>query len=197
MGNRELTSSGKITTSLIVNWIAWSFVYGFIWAFLGTLAINLLTNILSGVLGSIIETWLIQSIVSLLLQAVLVILIWKSSVKSSFKKKTIQQVEVSKVMRNLIIFTIIICLANGIYQYSTINNTVETTVNNQLKYYERLMSYTHNADKIAEYELQKTEAIEQIKSELYKRLTVLEIGIFVVYLGVLPLTKKDILENAV
>lgn len=198
MGNKEIYSSGKITASIIINWIAWSLIYGLIYGLVGGLAINIIYKLVVSILGKSVEGWIIQSILLLIAEGFLVFIIWKSSIKSTFKNKLIRQSDVSKVMKNLFILTIVFFIAHGTYNFININKTIEETVATTTQNYEKLMSYIpNNKNKIAEYQKQMNEMIEQAKDELYKRLTILEIGIAAVYLVALPLNKKEILNNAV
>ena len=198
MGNKEIYSSGKITASIIINWIAWGLIYGLIYGLIGGFAINIIYKIIVGILGKSIESWIIQSVLLLIAEGFLIFIIWKSSIKSTFKNKLIRQSDVSKVIKNLFIITIIFFIAHGTYNFININNTIEETIATTTQSYERLMSYvSNNKNKIAEYQKQLDEALEKAKSELYKRLTILEIGIAAVYLVALPLNKKEISKYAV
>jgi len=197
MGNKQLYGSGKISASIIINCILWSFVYSLIYTFVGAIAIKLISNIIISIMGKTMAAWLITACVSLLVQGFLVALLWKSSIKSAFKNKVVKHSDVPKVMRNIIIFAAILFIGSGISEFVSVNKDVETSVNNQLKYYERLMSYVHNEEQIAQYEIEKAEAIKKVKSELYNALAVMQGGMAIVYVFVMISNKKEILKYAV
>ena len=125
------------------------------------------------------------------------ILVWKFSTITVFKKRTIYTHEVSTVMKNLTIFTIIICLITAIYNFSQINSRIDKIIESDisLSINDLYASYLYNAKEKAQYEAQRKEAISKAKGQVY--LTVLEIGLLAVYFGVLPLEKKNILKYTV
>ena len=197
MENKQLYSSGKITASIIINCILWSFVYSLIYSFVGAIVIKLISNIIISIMGKTMAAWLITACVSLLVQGILVTMLWKSSIKSAFKNKVVNHADIQKVMRNIIIFAAILFIGSGISEFVSVNKDVETSVNNQLKYYERLMSYVHNEEQIAQYEIEKAEAIKKVKSELYNALAVMQGGMAIVYVFVMISNKKEISKYAV
>ena len=130
------------------------------------------------------------------MQGITIFIIWKFSTKSTFKKRTMSYNDVPTVMRNLIIFTIIVCVIDGIYNYSQVNSIIDEAVdsNFQLKYSESMMSYLYNEQQMADYNKQKEDAINKAKSQAHTYLVILEIGLTAVYLAVLPLEKKELLK---
>lgn len=182
--NKELVTSNKITQLLIGNWLLWSIVFGFIYSFVFSLV------------TAKIESKILVAIIAIITHGVMIFVIWKLSTSTSFKKKTIYYDDVPKVMKNLIIFTIVICLFNSIYNISTVNNSIDKTLqsNYKLKYIESMMSYLYSDAQIEEYQAQKEKTIQKTKNELYTYLVILEIGLTAVYLAILPLEKKEILK---
>lgn len=184
MENKELVTSKKITQSLIGWWLVWGIPLGIIYSVI----YNLITNA--------VKSLILSAIIAIVLQGIATFLQWKFSTSSTFNKKTMSYNDVSKVMKNLIIFTIIVCIINGVYRFSQVNSTIDETVNSnlQLQYTESMMSHLYNDEQMAEYNQQKEKAIEEVKSQLYIYLAIIEIGLTVVYLAVLPLEKKEILK---
>ena len=62
---------------------------------------------------------------------------------------------------------------------------------------ENYMKYLYDDEEIAQYEAEKEKVINEVKGKVYTYLAVLEIGLLIVYLGVVPLQKKAILKYAV
>lgn len=184
MENKELVTSGKMTQSLIGNWLLWGLLFGIIYSFIYSL------------IASSIESMVAIALVSIVLQGITAILVWKFSTSSSFKKKTISYDDIPAVMKNLVIFTIVICVITAMYNISTVNTTIDEVIesNYQLNFSESMMSYLYDDEEIAEYQAEKEKAIEELKDKFYTYLIVLEIGLTAVYLAVLPLEKNYILK---
>lgn len=184
MGNKELVTSEKITQLLIGNWLLWSLVFG------------ILYNFIFKLITSKMQSMILVAIVAIVLQVIIALILWKLSTSSSFKKRTISYDDVPKVMKNLIIFTILICVFTGIYNASRVNSTIDEAVKSDymLKYKENMMSTFYTDAQMEEYQAQKKEMIQETKKELYIYLIVLEIGLTLGYLAVLPLEKKEILK---
>lgn len=184
MENKELATTKKITSELIGGWLLWGILFGIIYSFIFAL------------ITKSIESLVLRAIIAIVMQGIITFIIWKFSVKSTFKKRTMAYADVPTVMRNLIIFTIIICVINGIYNYSQINSRIDKAVNSdiELKYTESMMSYFYDDDEMAEYNKQKEATIEEAKNQARTYLVIIEIGLTVVYLAVLPLVKKEILK---
>lgn len=181
MENKELVSSGKITQSLIGYWLLWSIAFGVIY------------GVIFGVLSSVIKSTVVLAIICIILQGITVFLIWKYSTHSSFKNKTISYNDVPKVMKNLIIFTVIICLVNSAYNFFNINNSINKTLS--AKSVSDLGESFYKTESLkAIYEELEQKAIANYKKQSYTYLAIIEIGLTVVYLAVLPLEKKEILK---
>lgn len=170
---RKHVTTGKITGELIGGFI----LYGFLFGILYTTIITILTETNKSVL--------VSYIVSLALQAVVVYLVWKLSIKSAFKKMTIHSNEVSKVMKNLIIFTVILCLLNVITNFYQLKSEIDDTINSELRY----SFYLLDDD-------EKEETINEIKTQTYGYAALYYVALIAIYVGVLPLEKKYILKYA-
>ena len=184
MENKELVTSGKITQLLIGHWLLWGIVFGFLY------------SIIFRLITSNMESIVIVAIIAIIFQGIIAFIVWKLSTLSSFNKKTIVYDDVSKVMKNLTIFTIVICIFNGIYNFYAVNSSIDEALQSdyKLKYTESMMSYFYNDTQMEEYQAQKEEMIKETKSKLYTYLIILEVGLTAVYIAVLPLEKKEILK---
>jgi len=182
--NKELISSGKMSQYLMGNWLLWGLLFGLIYSFV----FSLLTNSM--------ESLVLKAIIAIVFQGIIAFILWKLSTASAFKKRTITYNDVPTVMRNLIIFTIAICILTGLYNISTVNSSIDEAINSnfQLKYSESMMSRLYSDEQMAEYNKQKEQTISEAKNKAYTYLVILELGLTVVYLAVLPLEKKEILK---
>ena len=184
MENKEFVSSAKMSGKLIGNWLAWGISVGLIYTFI----YNAITMSM--------DSLILKSIVSIVLQGVLAILLWKLSTMSSFKKSTISYNDIPAVMRNLIIFTIVICIFFVIYNIIRFNSSMDQAVNSnwQLQYKEKVLSKLYSSEQMAEYNKEKEKIISEVKGKFTSSLILLEIGLTAVYLAVLPLEKKELIK---
>ncbi len=184
MENKELVSAGKISQHLIGKWLLWGLLFGFIY----TVAFVLITNSM--------ESLVLKAIIAVIAQGIIVIIVWKLSTSSSFKKRTISYNDVPTVMRNLIIFTIVLCVLNGINNIASINSSMDKAIESDysIKSYENMMSRMYSDEQMDEYNKEKEKAIAEVKSKANMYMVILEVGLTAVYLAVLPLEKKEILK---
>lgn len=184
MENKKIVSAGEMSKYLIGYWLLWGLLFGFIYS----IVFNLIT--------SSIESLVLKAIIAVISQGVVAIIIWKFSTSSSFKKRTISNNDIPTVMKNLIIFTIIFCVITGIYNIARANSLLNKSINSnvQLNYIESKMSKIYSEEQIAKYKKEKEETISAAKSKVNKYLIILEVGLTVVYLAVLPLEKKEIIK---
>lgn len=184
MENKEVVTSKKITQQLIIGWFLWGIIFGLFYTIISPFIIHL------------VKSRILQIIITIILQGILVFLVWQSSTASTFKKRTMNHNDLPTVMRNLTIFTIIICIVNAIYNYSTIDNTIDKAINSDftLQLTESRLSYLYDDDEMAEYQKEKEDMIQKAKKQIYVYWTFLEIGSIAVCLMVLPLEKKQILK---
>ena len=99
-------------------------------------------------------------------------------------------------MRNLMIFTVVMCLLDGIYNVSTANYSFNKSIDSNygLKYSESILSNIYSGEQMAEYNRLKEEAIREARGKLNTYLILFELGVTAVYLAVLPFEKKRILK---
>lgn len=186
MENKEIATSGKMSLYLIGYWLLWGIPLGIIYTFLFS------------IISHSISSLLLQAIISIVLQGIMAIILWKLSTSSAFKKRTISSEDVSTVIKNLLIFTIAICMLTAINNISKVNSQIDNAINSnfELKLRENMMTRLYNEKQINEYNQKKEKAISDVKSQLYTYLIILEIGLTVVYLSVLPIEKKELLKYA-
>lgn len=181
---RKFVTTGKMTGELIGGYIIYGFLFG------------LLYSIIITITSEYIESSILKLILSIVLQGITVYIVWKFSIKSAFKKMTIHTHEVSKVMKNLIIFTIVICLLTGIYNFKKVSSNFDEEIDSNIGLIlnDRYASYLYDDEEMEEYKSKKEKTISDAKAKLYGYLAVLQIGLLAVYLGVLPLEKKIMLK---
>lgn len=188
MENRELVNSGKMTARLIGFWFLWGLLFGFIYLIVFSIIRYYVT-----------QSLVILAIIAIVLQGLMTIFLWKLSTSSAFSSKTISRNDISTVMRNLVIFTITIYIINGANNFFEINSKIDKEIasNPKLKMNEILISRIYNKEELNEYNKQKEAVISQAKSQVFTYLIILEVGLIVVNLAILPIERKEIAKYVV
>lgn len=145
MENKEMVSAGKMSQHLMGNWLLWGLLFGFIYSFV----FSLITNSM--------ESLILKAIIAVIAQGIIAIIVWKLSTSSSFKQRTISYNDVPTVMKNLIIFTLGICILTGIYNIASVNSSMDEAINSdyKLKFSESMMSRIYSDEQMAEYNKEK------------------------------------------
>ena len=177
---RKVVTVGKMSTELIFGF----FVYGIVYGIIYYLIVNFLVYVVQ------IESFILTITIEAILQGIFVFLTWRWNISSTFKKRTITKDKVPAIMRDLYIFTIIICVFSGILYFRKIDTDIDYMVNSELKFEE---IYRNNPD----YEEQKKSITKKLKNESYKQFAIVEIEEAIVYLVMVSLQKKKILENSI
>lgn len=181
--DKSVISVGKMTTRLIVDWLLWGLLLGIIYTFVFSL------------LTKAIHSLIIQAILAIILQGITSLIVWKLATSSAFgNNKTIRPSDISKVMKNLIIFTVIICVLNSVFNVLETDSKIDKEINSniKLKFSESFINSLYNDEQKAEYNKQKEDAISKVKSQLYTYVIIVDIGLTIAYLAVLPFEKKAI-----
>ena len=187
MENKEISTVKKITTELIAGF----FLYGIIFSILYRILYGTMISKTSSI------SLVLTAIISIIMQGIIVFLVWRCSIATVFKKRAIDGNDVATVMRNLYIFTVIVCVIAMIMNFTEVNKSIDNVIESQSAFEETFMEYAYSDDEILEYQREKEQNISDAKSKLYTYLVLMEIGSLAVYIGVLPLQKKAILKYAV
>ena len=189
MEDKQVATVRTITGELIGGYI----LYGIAFSILYSIIYSTISKMFSS--DSLIPT----AIIAIILQGITSFCIWRCSIATTFRKRLIDRNNVQTVMKNLMIFTVILCIISGLMNYSNVNKQLDKTINSNtsLMLSETYMKYLYDDEELAQYQAEKEKVISETKTKLYTYLTVLEIGLLAVYLGVVPLQKKAILKYAV
>ena len=187
--NKQVATVRTITGELIGGFI----LYGIVFGILYSIIYSAITNRISE------DSLLLTAIITIILQGITVFCVWRCSIVTTFRKRLVEANNVNIVMKNLMIFTVIICVINAIINFSKINDTVEETINSDANIIisETYMKYLYDEEEIAKYEAEKEKIVNETKKNLYTYLTILEIGLLVVYIGIVLLQKNAILKYAI
>ena len=185
--NKQVATVRTITGELIGGFILYGIVFGILYSFIYSAITNRISE----------DSLILTATIAIILQGITVFCVWRCSIATTFRKRLIETDDVKTVMKNLMIFTVIICFLTALINFAQVNETVENEINSSLMVSEMYMQYLYDDDEIAQYEAEKEKIISETKSKLYTYLAVLEIGLLAVYLGVVPLQKKAILKYEV
>ena len=187
--NKQVATVRTITGELIGGFI----LYGIVFGILYSIIYSAITNRISE------DSLLLTAIITIILQGITVFCVWRCSIVTTFRKRLVEANNVNIVMKNLMIFTVIICVINSIINFSKVNDTVEETINSDANIIisETYMKYVYDEEEIAKYEVEKEKIVNETKKNLYTYLTILEIGLLVVYIGIVLLQKNAILKYAI
>lgn len=189
MENKEIATVGKITGELIGGF----FLYGILFAILYNIVYSFIVLSLSSASKLLIAS------IAIILQGLAVFCIWRCSISTTFKKRAIDRNDVSTVIRNLLIFTVIVCIINGFFNFYDAHKKFDKAIssNTSLTMLDQFADSLYSTDQKAQYQAEKEKALNEAKSELTTYIIILEVGLLIVYLGVVPLQKKSILKHAV
>lgn len=187
--NKQVATVRTITGELIGGFILYGIVFSILYSFIYPAITNRISE----------DSLILTAIIAIILQGITVFCVWRCSIATTFRKRLIETNDVKTVMKNLMIFTVVICFLTALMNFAQVNETVEDTINSDasLRISETYMQYLYDDEEIAQYEAEKEKIISETKTKLYTYLAVLEIGLLAVYLGVVPLQKKAILKYAV
>lgn len=186
MENKQVSTVRTITGELIGGFLLYGIIFGILYSFIYSAITNKISE----------DSLILTAIIAIILQGITVFCVWRCSIATTFRKRLIETDDVKTVMKNLMIFTVIICFLTSLIDFAQVNKKVEDEINSSLMVSEMYMQYLYG-DEITQYEAEKEKIISETKSKLYTYLAVLDIGLLAVYLAVVPLQKKAILKYAV
>jgi len=109
---KKKVTSGKFISELIFGYIFYTILFGLICM----IPLNIIKNIIS-------SEWIVYTI-NLVIQTILTIFIWKCGVSSVIKKKTTDRENISKIIKSLWIYVIIVLIISVCLEVFEIKNTV-------------------------------------------------------------------------
>lgn len=188
MENKETATVRTITGELIGGFILYGIVFGILYSFIYASISKMVSS----------DSLILIAVIAIILQGIAAFCVWRCSIATTFRKRSIDRNDVPTVMKNLLIFTVIFCFISALMNFSEVNEKIDKTINfnGSLQFTESFMKNMYN-DEMAQYQAEKEKVINETKTKLYTYLAVLEIGLLVVYLGVVPLQKNSILKHAV
>ncbi len=183
MESKRVVGAGNIAGDLIAGFLVYGIIFG------------ILYQIVYSKIVAHIESLVVVALIAIVLQGIIALILWKCSTSSAFKKKTMDINEVPKVMKILVIFTIVICVLNGIINYFNVDKQMDSYVDYELKFKETIMENLYSDEKMQEYYSEKEAVIKEAKSQLKVYLIIIEIGLTAAYLVVLPIVKNGIVKK--
>ena len=185
MEEKEISNVGTITSELIGRFIIYGILFSIIY---------------SGILSVFsTESLIFTAIIVIILQGITLFCTWRCCIAATFKKRLIDKKDIKIVMKNLIIFTIILWIITGLINFSSVSEELNEKINSNtyLMLSESYIKHYYDDNEFAKYQAEKEKIINQAKNELYTYVIVLEIGLLPIYLGMVPLQKKIIFKYAI
>ena len=184
MENSKLVTSKEITKDIIGNFLLWELILEFCYV----IVFRLITKK--------IESNLFIMCISIFLQIIVTIFVWKITLAKSFKKKVILYKDIPSIMKNLFIFIIVICVIMVIYSFSNINSIINESIedNKNLQFLDSFVNNINIESITSKYLEQKQNAIESVKNEIYKYLIIFNICFVTINLIILPFQRRKLLN---
>lgn len=169
MENKKIISAKSMTWSLI----GWSILYGLCLNILYGFLVKLFTGGNHGNLTFVL-------IISLILQACVAHLMWYFSITSAFKKSTIVSSDLSKVINNLLIYTVILLVIYSVGNIISIDKTVEDAADKEFQIYDTYSQYLLSDEDIIKYQQMKDDVVKNVKDEVHTYVAILLICIAII-----------------
>ena len=140
------------------------------------------------------ENSFFQSVFIVIAQGICVFFAWRGSIKSTFKKRTIEISKLSTIMRNLVICTVIMWLLGATINFTEIDKKIEENMKSDMKmqYKEYLMQYLYSEKELDNYYQEKEKEISKEKNKEQRHLVVLELALLMAYFIALFAQKETI-----
>lgn len=184
---KEVGTAKKVAGSLIGNYFVYAIVAGLIYR-------NVISKFLQKSFGDNIT---VMAIVSIACSALISFVLWKLSVVFTFNKMSLAKADVSKVMKKLVAFIVILCVISGALNYIDYKSSIDKTKHEQLERFEVAAKQYASSIDIQQYKEQLEAKMDEAVKPYTKTLIISLIGESVAYLAILILVRKDIMKRSV
>ena len=177
----EIIPASKITRRIIENWLLWGVI------------IQLCYGVILNIIIKNVNANVLKIILSIVLQIIAVCIIWKISNAKAFKGKSIYRRDIPEIMKNLTIFTIVICIISIIFVFSIVNEAINEISYEMKERYKGLINiYGEDV-----YNQQMELLIEPVKKQINSYIVIIQIASSIIYLVMLVFEKKELLNYTV
>lgn len=187
MENKEVASVRTVTGELIGGF----FLYGILFGVLYSIIFYFVSKVIPE------DSYMLSAIISVILNGFLSFITWRCSIFTTFRKRTINQFDINTVMRNLIVFIIIIYIINTAFNFKNINDKLNQLINSNSSFAEKYMDYFYDDDEIKKYQEEKEKTIKEVKNKLYPSFILLNSGLLAVNIVIVLMQKKYISKNSI
>ena len=181
MNNKKLITADIAIRELIGNWLLWALILHFI------------NFILIKVITDHIKVEIIQLIFALLLHSITIFYIWKISTEKTLKNKMFKYNELSKIMKGITIFTIIICIIMAVVNFYIIGESFEETIN-EAKKIDISIETIFSENEKNNFKQNTKNTIIEVKHKIYTYLISFQILVTIIYLYMVIVEKKRLLN---
>ena len=192
MEEKEVANVRKITGELIGGIILFGILFSILTSFLCSRIFNILGQ----------KAWTMVLILDIIIVDISIFCVYKCSTVVTFKKRSIYYTDVSAVIKNILVYTIVICTLsilstcmNTINEISNIEKEVNSDI--KIKFQEKMIQSIYSDAEITKYQREKQEMIEELKTQIISISIISEIATIAIYFGIIPIEKKWILKHAI
>lgn len=181
MRSKKMAPTSKIITGMIAGFIIYGTIYGLIIGGIKFLLLKIIPSSLS--LVAMILTWVCN--------LMFILLVWRFSIKSTFRGKLININDIDKVMRLLFLISVIAVVIPAYINVVRFDKKIDASSTSLSKISEENDDASKNDEAQQVIKAQK-EAINNIKHKGHTKIYVTSGGTLLVYLLVLPAVRKRI-----
>lgn len=183
MENKEIASVSRITSELVGGF----FLYGMI--------LGIPYSILATVFAFLIKSSIIYAIINIILEAIYIFFVYKFSIKSTLKKRTVNPNDIGNVIKNFFIAAAVIYILSAVINFAQVNSKVDDAYNSGTTgQIENVLIKYYTSEELANYQKEKEETLSKVKKETYKNLVISEVIFLPLYIYITFMHKKTIIE---
>ena len=187
---KKILNANQMISELIKNIIIFGLIFSIIYRFVYAFCIKTLENY---------DNRVLLTFIVIILQTIMISVTLEISNNRAFKNITIYKEDVPKIIKTISFIIIVLLLVQVFSNFASVNSVIDQTINKdyKLQYQERLYSMFFDNAQMSYYQTQKSKAIDEIKGQMYIYLSIVEIGISIVYVSALLIEKKILYEKAI
>lgn len=172
--NREVSNVGKFISEFIGGILLYGILFGFAYSLISFAFYFLFSK----------HTTL-YNIINIIIESIYVYFVYKFSINSFFKKRTIDRNDFNDLIKKYMIVSIVVFVLSAIINFANINSNANEVANSRsMKSMENALTRYYNETELANYYKEKEDTINTAKTEAYINLFFSEIifGIFYFYI---------------
>lgn len=185
MENREVVDSKKMRNEFIGGIFLYGTIYGLIYIAVYWIVYFLCCHL--------IKSDILFTIMQIAIETIFIYFVYKASIKSIFKKRTIEKNQINDFIKKYIAVCVIILVVSFIINIFDVNSTINDVANSQSTVtMENILLKYYDDDEIKEYYEEKENTLNEVKTEAYGYLIMKTICFSAIYCYVIFKHKETI-----